>query len=101
MQKMTEIVDATPKESNVFTTTAKPFVKIGMLPKKPTISTLPDIPRRPPRIKMNMKLQNRPPPNRPRPNRPPPRTYVPTVAAPVPPVTEEPRKKYQYNFKDL
>ena len=68
--KMTEIIDETPNESNVFTTTAKPFIRVSMLPKQPTISTLPESARRPPRIKMNMRLQNRPPP----------RTYLATEA---------------------
>ena len=68
--KMTEIIDETPNESNVFTTTAKPFIRVSMLPKQPTISTLPESVRRPPRIKMNMRLQNRPPP----------RTYLATEA---------------------
>ena len=79
--KMTEIVNDNPPQSNTYTTTAKPFVRISMLPKKPTVSTLPDRPvksRKPPRIKMNMRLKNRPPP----------RKYIRTTPAPL--MTEAP-----------
>lgn len=69
--KMTEILSDNSNEGQVFTTTSKPFVRISMLPQKPTVVSLPEVTRRPspPRIKMNMQLKN---------HRPPPSLYVPT-----------------------